>query len=307
MKRLVLISSYCDTEQKIKVLKNNLEIIKSQGLDVMLNSPISLPSEVIDMCDFYIQTKENPLLDWPQKSVMSWVKYFCIDKEIKIKRSLVDYGWAALYQTKKLSEYALTFDYDRYYHMIYDTIIDDTVLSTLSSEKICSFFPFHEHNVSLHLIALDRENLHNFSKFITLESYTKFNCIVENWLYDVIINSNMNYTIEVDKVDDSILFHRELNLFDYSDIYGLKFFISKDVFENKDISLFFYDNEEKINVSITVDGIQTEYSISNNDIINLGIKPNDVKNVSLSYNGLSSDITETIKKITLNIIEVISI
>jgi hypothetical protein len=304
MKRLVLISSYCNTEEKIQALKTNLKIIKSRGLDVMLNSPISLPSDVIDMCDFYMQTKENPLLDWPRKSVMSWVKYINADKEIKIKRSLVDYGWAALYQTKKLSEYALTYDYDRYYHIIYDTIIDDTVLSTLFSDKRCSFFPFHEHNVSLHLIALDRENLLNFSNHITLESYIKFNSIVENWLYNVIINSNLNYTIESEKVDDSILFHKELNIFNYSEIDGLTFFISKDVSENKDINLFFYNNEEKINVLITIDGIETNYTIYNTDIINLGFKPSDIKNVSIFYNGISSDITETIKKITLNTIEV---
>lgn len=303
-KKIVMISSYCDSEEKINILIKNIKTIKSLNLDVMLNSPLPLPSYVIDMCDFYIQTKENPLLYWPEKSVMSWARYTGKDREIVVKRSVIDYGWAALYQTKKLSEYALTFNYERYYHIIYDTVIDDTVKSTFLSNKKCNFFPFHEHKVSLHLIALDKENLLNFSQYITLESYLKFNCIVENWLYDTLIKSNLNYKIESEKVDDLILYHKDENLFDYSNIKGLIFFIVKNVILNDDVCLYFYDNDEKINVLITVDGIETSYNISNRDIISLGFKPNNIKNVSLSYNGVESDITEKIKNITHNVIEI---
>ena len=303
-KRIVLISSYCDTKEKIVILINTIKTIKSYNLDVMVNSPLSLPSDVINMCDFYVQTKENPLLYWPQKSVMSWVRNTDKDKEIVIKRALIDYGWAALYQTKKLSEYALTYDYDRYYHIIYDTEIDDTVVSTFLSDKKCNFYPFHEHKVSLHLIALDRENLLKFSNLITFDSYLKFNCIVENWLYDTLIKSNMDYKIELEKIDDLILFHKDDNLFDYSDISGLVFFIVKDVVHNDEVCLYFYNNKEKINVLITVDGVESSYDISNRDIVNLGFKPYDIKNVLISYDGISSDITEKIKNIIHNVIEI---
>ena len=73
--KIVLISSYCDTKEKIDVLINTIKSVKSYNLDVMVNSPLPLPSDVINMCDFYVQTKENPLLYWPKKSVMSWVKH----------------------------------------------------------------------------------------------------------------------------------------------------------------------------------------------------------------------------------------
>ena len=303
-KRLVMISSYCDTEEKISVLINTIKTINRYNLDVMLNSPLPLPLDVINMCNYYIQTKENPLLTWPEKSVMSWARYTGKDREIVVKRSVIDYGWAALYQTKKLSEYGLTFDYERYYHIIYDTIINDNVIETFMSDKKCDFFPFHEHKVSLHLIALDRENLLKFSQFITFESYLKFNCIVENWLYDTLIKSNMDYKINPEKVDDSILYHKDENLFNYSDIDGLIFFIIKNVSLNDEVSLYFYDNEEKITVSINVDGIETSYNISNRDIINLGFKSDNIKNVSVSYNGMVSDITEKIKTIIHNVIEI---
>ena len=114
----------------------------------------------------------------------------------------------------------------------------------------------------------------------------------------------MNYKIELEKIDDLILFHKDENLFDYSDINGLVFFIVKDVILNNDVCLYFYDNEEKINVFITVDGVETSYEISNRDIINLGFKPYNIKNVLISYNGMVSDITEKIKNIIHNVIEI---
>ena len=51
-KRIVLISSYCDTKEKIDVLINTIKTVKSYNLDVMVNSPLPLPSDVINMCDF---------------------------------------------------------------------------------------------------------------------------------------------------------------------------------------------------------------------------------------------------------------
>jgi hypothetical protein len=114
----------------------------------------------------------------------------------------------------------------------------------------------------------------------------------------------MNYKIELEKIDDLVLFHKDENLFDYSDINGLVFFIVKDVILNNDVCLYFYDNQEKINVFITVDGVETSYNISNRDIINLGFKPYNIKNVLISYNGIVSDITEKIKNITQNVIEI---
>jgi hypothetical protein len=114
----------------------------------------------------------------------------------------------------------------------------------------------------------------------------------------------MDYKIESEKVDDLILYHKDVDLFNYSDIKGLIFFIVKNVTLNDEVSLYFYDNEDKINLLITVDGIEKSYDISNRDIINLGFKSDNVKNVLISYNGMVSDITEKIKNIIHNVIEI---
>ena len=51
MKKIALISTFCDTEEKQNVLKENIIKIKSFGIDVMAISPIQIPHDIISLCD----------------------------------------------------------------------------------------------------------------------------------------------------------------------------------------------------------------------------------------------------------------
>jgi hypothetical protein len=277
-------------------------VYKRQGLDVMLNSPISLPSEVINLCDYYIQTKENPVLNFESKIVYSWVSYNSPTKSIKISRGLPDYGWANIYQVKKLSEYALTYNYDIFYHIIYDIKIDDVVINgLLSNDKKSNFYHFHEHQASLHLMIFDREHLLNFLSNLTLDGYLKINGIVEDWLFDLLKSNRFNYTLEDSYVDDEIYFYKNMDIHNYSNIEGVKYFISKS---DKNIQIYFYNIISPINLSIIVDSVKLEYVISDRDIIDLGFNRDNIKDVIIEYNGQEYEITEDIKNIIHNFIEI---
>jgi hypothetical protein len=302
MKKITLISSYCNTQEKIDVLVKNIKILKNLGLDVMLNSPISLSSEVINLCDYYIQTKENPVLNFESKIVYSWVSYNSPTKSIKISRGLPDYGWANIYQVKKLSEYALTYNYDIFYHIIYDIKIDDVVINgLLSNDKKSNFYHFHEHQASLHLMIFDREHLLNFLSNLTLDGYLKINGIVEDWLFDLLKSNRFNYTLEDSYVDDEIYFYKNMDIHNYSNIEGVKYFISKS---DKNIQIYFYSIISPINLSIIVDSVKLEYVISDRDIIDLGFNRDNIKDVIIEYNGQEYEITEDIKNIIHNFIEI---
>lgn len=301
MRKIVLISSYCNTQEKIDVLLKNISILKGLGMDVMLNSPISLPSEVINLCDYYIQTKENPVLDSQSKIVYSWSAYSSPNRSIKISRGLPDYGWANIYQVKKLSEYALTFDYDRFYHIIYDIRIDEVVIDgLLSSDKKSNFYHFHEHQVSLHLMIFDREHLLKFLPNLTLDEYLKIDGIAEDWLLNLLQSNSFDYKLEDDYVDDEIHFYKGLDIHNYSNINDIKYFISKS---NENTEIYFYELESTINLSIMVDDIKTDYIVSDRDIIDLGFNKNNIKDVIIEYNGQKYDITSDIKGIIHNFIE----
>jgi hypothetical protein len=137
MKKIALISTFCDTEEKQNILKENIIKIKSLGIDVMAISPIEIPYDITKLCDFFFYTKENPLLGWPERAHTQWYRMPISENRItEIHRAFYDYGWAALYQTKKLSQLALTFDYDIFYHLIYDLEIDDIIKSELKSNEV---------------------------------------------------------------------------------------------------------------------------------------------------------------------------
>ena len=67
MKKIALISTFCDTDEKIYTLINNIKKLKEVGLDTLVISPIKLPSRIIEISDFVFFTKENPVFNWPQR------------------------------------------------------------------------------------------------------------------------------------------------------------------------------------------------------------------------------------------------
>lgn len=303
MRKIVLISSYCDTDEKIDILKTNIETIKDLGMDVMLNSPISLPLKITNKCDYFFLTKENPILKWPQKAVYVSHTSNINNKKIKISKCSPDYGWANIYQVKKLSEFALTYDYDRFYHIIYDLIIDDVVIDGFKSERKNSFYHFHEHNVSLHLMIFDREHLIQFISQLNLEQYLSDGGIAEQWLDRLLQLNNFEYKIENSFVDDKILFSGHGDLYNYSKNKKIKFFIIKDTINLTNVKLYFYEIEDSyINIRINTD--IRNYKVSNGDIIDLGFNSENVSNTTIESIDYSQNITNDIKNVIHNTIQI---
>lgn len=305
--KIVLISSYCDTEKKLDVLDKNIRTLKNLGLDVMLNSPIDLPNEITSLCDFYIRTKENPILTWPGKSVYMWVDYITTGKRMRFTRNLPDFGWANIHQVKKLSEYALTYDYEYFYHIIYDIKIDDFVLRELMSDSKCSFHRFHKHPVSLHFMLFNRENLSKFISRIDQDEYIDFNGFAESWLHNFIETSDLDYVIGDYPVEDLILLHGDIELFNYSEFNDFKFFISKNNKGLKNIEIHFYGFIDPINVTFHIDELEKKYLIGDRDVIDLGFRAEDldqIESIKIQYGNVIFDITDKINNIVYNNIEI---
>jgi len=265
----------------------------------MLNSPILLPNDTINKCDYFFLTKDNPVLNWPERAVYTWNKSNINNKNYTKTKCTTDYGWANIYQVKKLSEFALTYQYDYFYHIIYDLIIDDVVIDAFNSDKKCNFYHFHEFNVSLHLMCFDREHIIKFLPYLTIEYYLKNGGITEKWLYDLLLENKFDYIIENFYVDDKILFVGNSDIFNYSTIENLKFFIVKDETTENNIQLFFYDIEDNLKIKIN----ESENIISNGDLIDLRFK-NDIINTTIEYNNNSQNITDDIRKVVHNTINI---
>lgn len=306
MKKIVLISSYCDSREKLEILEKNILIIKSLNIDVMLISPIQLPNEIQVLCDYYFYTKDNPVLDWPTKSMYAWKDLNLGDRMIRITKTFGDYGWAGLHQVKKLSEIALSFEYDYFYHIIYDLVIDDIVFDGLSKNQNCHIYSSKRGQqvweVGLHFMCFDRTNLQEFIQHIDLSNYLKNNYYdAFSWLSD--LKKTFNYNIVKTPVEDKIFIYEGKDYLNVSIIDDLKFFIEKNDEIKSSIKILFYDLESTKYFDMLIDDIRYNLTLHGNTLIDFKFNQYDIKPVVIFYNGNTYDITKIIKEIkhsTLN-------
>ena len=249
MKKLVLISTFCDNEEKLGLLETNISKLKNLGLDVFVISPLKIDVS----CDFLFITKENPILTHGNKQISWWSVEPFEDKKIKLIRHVEDYGWASLYQIKKIMEFASTMNYDLFYMMIYDINITEELEKVfLSEEKNVSFprtdfftkskiYPF-----SFHLSIFDKNKLIEMSKKIDFDDYCGNDGFaedfIEKWCKELEI-PNSNIIVE-DMIDTS----PKISYWDYSKSPFYKLFISKD--ERTPFSVYVYNCEKILDVDI---------------------------------------------------------
>lgn len=309
MKKVALISTYCDTQEKIDVLSKNIDNVKTFGIDVIVVSPFYLPEYIQNKCDYFFLMKDNPVLDWPQKAMYAWRELNLNENKIIITRTYADYGWAGLYQVKKLSEIALSLDYDYFYHMIYDLKFDETVVEGLLSERECDVYSSKRGDiiweVGLHFMIFNREKLTNFIQHITLQNYLNSrggDAFV--WLHRLI--EIFQYNIVKKPVEDEIYYYEGHDFFNSSPVEGIKFFIDNNDEIVETVRLLFYNVSEPKEIKLTINDNIYEYSIHGNSLVDLGFNKFNIPKVLFEYMGIEYDITEKIKKIKHSTLKVIS-
>lgn len=272
MRKIALISTFCDTQEKIDLLIHNIKKIKSLGVDVMIISPLKLNDEIIDLCDYFIFSKENPVLNWPEKSYFQWWGGNYNGVSINMTTTYPDYGYAGLVQIKRMSDLALSMDYDIFFPMIYDINITTYVESVFKSNKKNSFFPSYRDgmtwSIGLHLISLDRDHLVRFKTLITKESY-----LVEGdfdafaWLHRAV--KLIPGVIEKEPVEDLIYFLSNKDFFNCSPSHKFKCFIHKTLIENDNMKIVFYNFGGIKHFNIKTESFEKDYEVREWDEIQL--------------------------------------
>lgn len=303
-KKVALISTFCDTQEKLDVLEKNIKIVKEHGLDTIVISPLSLPESITKISDYVFITKDNPVLDWPRRAMRAWVNVNINGETRKVSRTYPDYGFAGLTQVKQLSDIALSFDYDQFYHMIYDLNIDENVIEGFYSNKDCSIYSSKRDNiiweVGLHYMIFNRENLKEFVSQITLENYLSLkDSDAFEWLRN--LKNKIPYQVESIPVEDEIYYYENIDFFNYSPTDKFKFFIEKNDETLSSIKLLFYglngDKEIKIKVG---DNDTNNVVVTQNKLIDLGFNKTNYQTVLLEMDSVEYDITEIIKNVKHN-------
>jgi hypothetical protein len=303
MKKIALISTFCNTEEKQNLLKENIIKIKNLKIDVMVISPIQLPSDIVGLCDYFIYTKENPVFDWPLKSYFYWWEGIIKGITTKMTTCQPDYGFAGLLHIKRMANLALSMNYDIFFPMIYDLNFTPYVESIFNNNKKNSFFPSKrgDHSfwpVGLNLMSLDREHLTRFKDLITKESYlTESKGDAFSWTQRAI--DFIPGIIEEEPVEDLIYYYDIsgfYNFSNYSLIEGIKLFIHK--IPNNEIKLIFYSFKDTKDFIIKTEDFIKEFSVGEFEEIELPYKEYNsfiIKHKEQEYN-----FTSILSKIVFN-------
>lgn len=314
MKRVALISSFCDTEEKLNILSENIITLKNNGLDVILITPIFLPEKIIKKCDYVFYTKDNPILEWPIKVQLYGTFFRLNDGKFLVFNSYgSDYGWAGLNQIKKLTEIALTFDYDYFYNLIYDLDIDKNVIKILNQPEDFLVSGFQRNNqvhslVSLHFMVFNKQNAKNILNFFSLENYLNFlnssnlvsGKVAEGFFQN--LKNDLNYKIADFLVADKIQIREEF--FNHSNIDGVKFFLEKRS-DNalSDIKICVFENKNKINIDLIVN--EKKINISEElKIFSFNVCFLDLRSIYVKTKDQIMDLMPILKKINYSFIEI---
>jgi hypothetical protein len=321
MKKVALISTFCNTEIKLDTLKQNILKVKDLGIDVMVISPIHLPKNITDLCDYYFQTKDNPLLEWPIRAYTHWYrKEHSPEKILYMHRGLADYGWAALYQVKKLSQIALSFDYDMFYHMIYDLEIDNVIEQEFLANKNIVHprrnlkNPNEIWETNLHFVALNRELMEQIEKDITLDEYLRTNGVAETEVKKWVVKYNIPTSEHF--IKDTIFYWDDFDFYDYKLFPEFKMFISKntqaEIWVNKEticeqlgenLRIVFHGFEDTIGeVKIKINGIWYNETPKPFEYIEFPINSQEIDELIFEYNGKSVDYTKDYSYIMRNLV-----
>lgn len=303
MKKIALISSFCNSQEKLDVLYKNVKIIKDLKIDVIIFTPFSLPEKINQLVDYILISKENPVFDWPKKAYYQWSSITIGNKQINMSRTYPDYGYAGLIHIKRMADLALSMDYDLFFPMIYDININDYVKSILLGNKKNSFFKSKRKDsiwaIGLHLISLDKEHLFKFKTLITETSYlTELSGDAFSWMHKAL--PFVSGVIEKDEpIEDLIYYYEDFDFFNYSTTDDYKLFIHKTDYNN--IKLLFYNFEGSKTFNILSDNFEEEFILNSWDFIELPF--NDCSLLKIN----NIDYTKDIKSIGQNILEINSI
>jgi FkbM family methyltransferase len=319
-KKVALISTFCDTEEKLNILEENIIKIKKLGIDVIAISPIEIPQKIVNLCDYFFYTKDNELLKWPVRMYTHWYQMPISEGRITtLQRGLADYGWAGLHQVKKLSQIALTFNYDMFYHMIYDLEIDDVVENEFKSNNINIVHPridpHHPETLwetTLHFMAFDRDMMLKIEKEITLEEYLRTNGMAEGEVLKW--KNKFNIPTSNHPVKDKIFYWGDYDFFNYSPFDNFKMFLSKnepttiwlgedpvyDTILSENLRIVFHGFEHMNDINISINGVDYLKSPKTWEIIEFPISSQYVKELIFTYNDVTVNFSEKYDDIMFN-------
>jgi hypothetical protein len=186
MKNLAIILSHCDTLEKIDTLKQQIQGLKNLKIDTLLISHIPLDPSLQKEVSYYIYDQDNPLLYWPERALKFWNKTVGNGTlPVGLTCMVPDYGWTAIDQILKATNFALPLKYDYYSFINYDSLLTREFKSYLLDPSnpvtVTRRIGRAAVNVSIIFTVLEHIVLAQISANISKAAYLEYGTAEEYW------------------------------------------------------------------------------------------------------------------------------
>jgi hypothetical protein len=299
MKKLILISSHCDSPAKLKVLKTNLEILRKFEVSILLYSTVNLDFEITNYVDYYFFNTNNPIDQG--RSLLFWSEKNCDGKKIKFHRFWRDHTFSGFTQIKFLINFSQFLGYDLNYFILYDLIITNQVSDFIEKQSKESFFTFQAfengqllvNDCASQLFCDSQSKILDLEKLFIWEESQKFACIehfIANLASKLEIPINRDFIVE-----DHIYQMRNWidDWYNHSPWKEFKIYFSKNLDFPDAGKCLIYDVEKDIEIFIRRNRDVKKIKIS--EIKEFEISSSDLE-LDIWYNGIIFDILHNFYK-----------
>jgi len=307
MKKIALIRCFCTSQEKEEFLIENIKKLRSHQFDIALASVLPLSLRLTSLSDYSFYTKDNLILNWPEKAIAFWADFFHKNKYFRLITCTEDYGFAVLNTLQQISQIFINYNYDYFYHLEYDTVLDNVGYFLDNPDDDLIFSSQRDETIwrtGTHLMILNKDNLQKLISEISKEKYLKHNPSGDaySFLYEIVQKYNWNIVPNI-TVKDKFFHFQNIDFFNLSKNEEIKFFVIKDIGSEESVKILFYGFEDAKNIKIQIENIQNEYIINSVDIIDLKFLPNENKTVKIFFKENEYDISLKIKQIKNNSIQ----
>ena len=138
-KEVFLVTSFCDNEEKIQLLKETLQHLKPLNLPMCVHDAVGVEEDLIQAgADYLIVDPSNPIPPLTQRSIYAIRSLPCND-DIVLNSHSPDIGGAAAHQLQSGLIYLSSLGYDVVHVINYDVFIDHNFFSNIASPKAVKY------------------------------------------------------------------------------------------------------------------------------------------------------------------------
>ena len=187
-KDIVIITAHCDDQEKLDILVECINEVKSQGYPIIISTHIQVPNNIYEMVDYVIYDKENPIIynhefsEYEYATTWFWALYDGFYQEYTFD---FNHGYAVLKLIKNGVSIAKINGYDISHVVCYDYIIKDKNLLKTHTESLKEYdvysydFKVKAVGISAGLFSFKNDKfIESFNDVNSKKDYCKWQCAI---------------------------------------------------------------------------------------------------------------------------------